>query len=71
MIAIALLSVTGYAIVDWLVIAVIVGAALGIAYAVLRHFGITIPPVLMTIFWILVVCVVAVVAIRLLVGLAF
>lgn len=56
----------GYTLIHWLIIAIVVCAAIGIAIVALRQSGIAIPPAIWTIIWILVVAAVAIVAIRLL-----
>lgn len=49
---------------DWLVAVVIICAAIGITILALRYFEITINPVILKIIGIVVVCVLAVAAIR-------
>jgi NADH:ubiquinone oxidoreductase subunit K len=56
----------GYSLVHWLIIAIVVCAAIGIAIVAMKQSGITIPPAIWTIIWIVVVAAVAIVAIRIL-----
>lgn len=56
----------GISIIQLIVIAIVVIAVIAIAYAVARHFGITIPPVLIFIFWVVVIAAVAIFAIKML-----
>ena len=51
-------------------VAVIIAACVGVLYVVLGVFGVTVPPFLVTIFWILVAAFVAIVAINFLIRLA-
>jgi hypothetical protein len=51
-------------ITEWLVWIVIVAACVGIMYVALRVFGVAIPEWALKIFWICVVAVVAILAIR-------
>ncbi len=60
----ALAPLVGWSMVDILVAIVIIAAAVGIMYAALNFFGITIPPVIIYIFWIVVIACVAILAIR-------
>ena len=55
---------TTWSFVDIVVAIVIVAACIGIMYVALRVFGVTIPPWVIQIFWIVVVAVVAILAIR-------
>lgn len=57
-----------WGIVQWVIAGIVIAGVIGIAYAACRHFGVVIPPVFITIFWIVVVCVFAIVAIKILVG---
>lgn len=52
----------------WLIIAIVVAAIIGIAMVVARQAGITIPPFVITIAWIILAVVVGVLAIKFLVG---
>lgn len=61
----ALRDVATWGIVDFIKAVVIIAAILGIAYLALQYFEVTIPPILIKIFWIVVVCLVALVAINL------
>ncbi len=64
---IAMLSgpISSWSIVDFLILIVILAACCGITIAALKYFEVTIPPVVIYIFWIVVVAVVAIFAIRL------
>lgn len=59
----------GYSLIEVLVVAIVLIAVVAICYAVAKHFGIVIPPVLIFIFWVCVIAAVAIVAIKFLVGL--
>jgi uncharacterized protein (DUF983 family) len=48
---------------------VIIGAVVGVVYVALRQFGVAIPAWVVQIFWIVVVAIVAILAIRLLLSL--
>lgn len=54
---------------ELLVAVVIVAACVGIVYVALRQFGVGVPPWVVQIFWIVVVAVVAIFAIRLVLSL--
>jgi|GEM_PF-6483284 hypothetical protein len=54
----------GYSIVQLLIIVIIIAACIGIMFVALRQFGVTIPPFIITIFWIVVCAFVAIFAIR-------
>lgn len=56
----------GMSILHVIVVIIIVAAAIGILYVALRHFGVAIPPVVITIAWIVFVAVIAILAIKLL-----
>lgn len=60
----ALAHYSTWTFVDIMVAIVIVAACIGIMYVALRVFGVTIPPWVIQIFWICVVAVVAILAIR-------
>lgn len=57
-----------FSLLHWCVIVIVVAAAVGIVLAVCKHFGVAIPPIFVTIFWIVLVAIVAVVAIKILIG---
>lgn len=59
----------GWTIGEVLIAIVILAACIGIVYVALRQFGIAIPGWVVQIFWIVVVAVVAVVAIKFLLSL--
>lgn len=54
---------SSWSFIDWACFIVAVGAVIAIAVVALRYFGIDIPPELVRIFWILVICVAAIGAI--------
>jgi len=58
----------GASLLQYIIVAIIVIAAIAILYAVARHFSVTIPPVLIFIFWVLVIAAVAVFAVKFLWG---
>ena len=58
----------GLGLVQFLVAVIVIAAVLAIVYVALKHMGIAIPPVVVTIFWILVVAVFAIWAIKFLVS---
>lgn len=55
--------------VDFLIFIVIVAACIALMYVALRQFGVQIPPWVMQVFWIVVVAVVVIFAIRFVAGL--
>lgn len=59
----------GMTIVQWLIIALIVAGCIGIAFVVMKQAGITVPPFIITIFWIVLAVFVGVIAIKFLVSL--
>jgi hypothetical protein len=65
----ALAPVAAWGLVDWVICIIIVAAVIAVMYVALNQFGITIPPWAVRIFWILVVAVVAILAIRFLLSL--
>lgn len=58
----------GYTLLDILIFIIVLAACLGVLFVALRQFGVEIPPFLVTIFWIVVCAVAAVLAIRFLAG---
>ncbi len=56
----------GYSLIQVIIFIIILCGVFGVLFVVMRQTGIQIPPWLMTIFWIVVVCFVAIFAIRLL-----
>ena len=54
----------GLTIVELAIALVIIAAVVGIVYTALREFGIVIPVFVQRIFWIVICCVLAVVAIK-------
>lgn len=64
-----MLAVIGeWTIVQVLIAIIVIAAAVGIMYAALQYFGVAIPPIVVRIFWIVVIAVVAIVAIKFIVG---
>ncbi len=59
-----LAQVAGYSLVQLLILIIVVAACVGILFVALKQFGITIPPFIVTIFWICVCAFVAIFAIR-------
>ncbi len=60
----ALPPIQSWGLVEILIAVVIIAACVGIVYVALRVFGVTIPPWVVQIFWIVVVAIVAIFAIR-------
>ncbi len=58
--------VGSYSLIQVIVALIVLIGAIGILYVVLRQTGVQIPPFVVQIFWIVVVCFVAIFAIRLL-----
>ncbi len=58
--------VGSYSIVQLVILAIVLIGVFGILFVVLRQSGVNIPPFIVTIFWIVVCCAVAIFAIRLL-----
>lgn len=54
----------GISIIQWLIIALVVAGCIGIVYVVVKQAGITIPPFIITIFWIVLAVLVGVLAIK-------
>lgn len=52
-------------LVHWIIIAIILAGVVGIAMVALRQSGITIPPFIITIMWIVLVVVISIAAIKL------
>lgn len=59
-------AAAGLTLLHWIVIAIVVIAAVGIALAVAKHSGVAIPAVVWTIAWIVIIAFVAIIAIKLL-----
>jgi hypothetical protein len=55
-------------IAHWIVILIVVGGIIGIGFIIIRQAGINIPPFVIQIFWIVLACVVGVIAIKFLAG---
>jgi hypothetical protein len=60
----ALAGSVGY----YAVLAIVVAAIVGVVYVVLSRAGVTVPPFVVTIFWIVVAAIVGVFAVKLLIG---
>ena len=58
----------GWGLVDILIVIVIVAACVALVYVALRQFGIGIPPWVIQVFWIVVVTIVVILAIRFVAG---
>ncbi len=58
------LNLQNMGLVEILIMIVVIAACIGIMYVALNVFGVTIPPWAIKIFWIVVVCIVAILAIR-------
>ena len=54
----------GWGLVDILIVVVIVAACVALVYVALQYFGIAIPPAVTRIFWIVVVAVLVILAIK-------
>jgi hypothetical protein len=53
-----------FGLVEWAIFIVVVCAIISIVYLALQYFGVTIPPLFIRIFWVIVVCAVCIGAIR-------
>lgn len=62
-------NVAGFTLIHWLIVAIVVAGCIGIAFVVAKQAGITIPPFIITILWIVLAVVIGVVAIKFLVSL--
>lgn len=69
MLALLAQAVGGYSIVHILVLVVVIAAVVALMYVALRQFGIQIPDWVRQVFWIVVVAVVVIFAIKIVVGL--
>ncbi len=56
----------GYSLIQVVIFIIILCGVFGVLFVVMKQTGVQIPPWIMTIFWIVVVCFVAIFAIRLL-----
>jgi hypothetical protein len=65
----AAVNFAAWGIIDWIKLIIIVAACVGIMYVALNYFGVTIPGWAVKIFWIVIVCIVALVAINIIAGL--
>lgn len=70
MLTATLLAQGGFAltVVHWAIIAIVIAGVIGIVFVAAKQAGVAIPGFVITIFWILVCCIVAIVAIKLLAG---
>lgn len=59
----------GYSIVQIVIAIIVIAAVVGILYIALQQFGVTIPPFVVKVFWILVCAVVCILAIKFLASL--
>ncbi len=57
---------SGYSLIQVVIFIIILCGVFGVLFVVMKQTGVQIPPWIMTIFWIVVVCFVAIFAIRLL-----
>lgn len=62
-------GIATWSLIDIIIAIVIVAACVAIMYVALRQFGVSIPQWVITIFWIVVVAIVAIFAIRFIAGL--
>lgn len=62
-------AIAGMSILKMIIIVIVIAAAIGIMLVALKQFGVQLPPWLMTIFWIVVVAIVAIFAVKLVWGL--
>lgn len=65
----ALAPLAAWGIVEWVIAIIIIAAVIGIMFVALRQFGVSIPPFVVQIFWIVVCAAVAIVAIRIVLSL--
>lgn len=61
--------IAGLGIVQILIIIIVIAACIGILWVALRQFGVSIPPFVVQIFWIVVCAVIAILAIKVILGL--
>lgn len=59
----------GYTIGEIIIAIIIIAAAVAIMYVALKQMGVAIPPWVIQIFWIVVVCIVAIIAVRIVLSL--
>lgn len=64
--AMALLAqgIGGIGLMQMIIIAIVIAGALAILFVALKHFGIAIPPWAVSIFWIVIVVFVSVIAVK-------
>jgi len=62
-------GMAGFTLIHWIVICIVLIAVVAIALAYCRHAGVTIPPFLVTVFWIVVGAIIAIAAIKILLSL--
>jgi hypothetical protein len=56
----------GYSLIQMIIFIIILCGVIGILFVVMKQTGVQVPPWIVTIFWIVLVCFVAIFAIRLL-----
>lgn len=61
-------QIGGMPIIHWIIVIIVVAAAIGIMYVALQQFGVQIPDFVVKIFWICVVAVVAILAVKFIAG---
>ena len=61
--------IAGYSIVNLVIVAIVVAAVIAIGVVAIRQMGLNIPPFVQTIFWIVVVAVFGIFAIKVLLSL--
>jgi len=59
-----ILAVLPYGIIQWLIVAIVIVGCIGIAIIAARQAGITVPPFFVKILWIVLCCVIAIMAIK-------
>lgn len=59
-----LAQLAGYSLLHWIILIMVVAGAVAILYIVLRRLGITIPDWVVSIFWVIVVVIVGVAAVK-------
>jgi hypothetical protein len=60
----------GFTVAHWAIIIIIIAAVIAVMYVGLNKMGVAIPDWVIKIFWILVVAIVCIIAIKILIGLA-
>lgn len=62
-------GMAGYSIVQICIMVIVVAAVVGIMFVFLRQAGITIPPFIITVFWIVLAAIICIGAIKIVAGL--